>query len=130
MFLGILIYGIVVLAKKQSKVPLVVIMLLYAQFCLMALVMASQGVISSENREFEDSVYGWYGQMGVLIAYQSFWFLLFSVVFSIVFGVVALLERRRLKKEGVEEQGSSSNTVEMAPATGYTTMGEESEPVI
>jgi len=130
MFVGILIYGTYVLAKKVRKTPLVVTVLLYAQFCLVTLIMASQGVISSDDREFEDSIYGWYGQMGVLIAYQSFWFMLFSVIFAIVFGVMAILERRRLNKEGIESD--SANNVEMSSSTastGFVAMGETAPAV-
>ena len=129
MFVGILMYGTYVLATKQRKTPLVVTILLYAQFCLLTLIMASQGVISSDDREFEDSIYGWYGQMGVLIAYQSFWFMLFTVVFALVFGIMAVVESRRLNKEGIESD--TANNVEMSSTsgTGFVAMSDSPQAV-
>ncbi|CAJ1955773.1 unnamed protein product [Cylindrotheca closterium] len=41
-------------------------------------------IISNEDRMWDESIYGFYGQIGVLMAYFDFWVLIFSTVFLIV----------------------------------------------
>lgn len=41
-------------------------------------------IISNEDRMWDDSIYGFYGQVGVLMAYFDFWVLIFSTIFLIV----------------------------------------------
>jgi hypothetical protein len=110
MFFGLLAYGVFALYRGSSTVypmGLVVSMFVFAQFCLLMMIVVCQGVISTENRELEESVYGWYGQMGVLMVYSDFWYLLhcliFIVVFTLRFGVAKIIQRR--------SQGADTRTV-------------------
>ena len=102
LFVGILIFGTVTLYKKTRRAPLIATLLFFANFCLLTLIMAGQGLISSEGRVFDESVYGWYGQMGVLIAYQAFWFLLFTVAFASVLGIFGCFDKGQQKDDEVE----------------------------
>ena len=65
------------------KGPIIALILLANLLILMLLLVSK--LVSVEDRMMEDSVYGWYGQVGVLIAYISFWGLLFSVSFLVAF---------------------------------------------
>lgn len=95
MFLFIVAYGTYVLYKRQGRTSLILILLLFSQFCLMSLVLVPQGVISSDDRDLEDSIYGWYGQQGVLLEYTNLWLMLFCVVFGLGFGIQAFWEWRK-----------------------------------
>jgi hypothetical protein len=94
MFIAILLYGVFILVKRQSTSGLRLSLILFAQFALLSLRMMGQGVISLDDRDLEDSIYGWYGQIGALMAYTSFWYVLYCIVFTIAFTVRAFLERR------------------------------------
>ena len=111
-FVLIIVYGTVVLFKKQSPVTLIVTLLVFSQFALMQMITMAQGVIQTEGRQMEESVYGWSGQLGVLMVYSDFWLMLYSLLFSLLFGVRIFLDRRRSKsgddKLVAEESGYSS----------------------
>ena len=87
LFIGLMSYGVFVISQRRSPLGLIVSLLMFAQFALLNMLMISQGVISTEGREMEDSVYGWYGQMGVLLVYTNFWMMLYSLLFAGAFGV-------------------------------------------
>lgn len=122
LFVGILIFGTVTLYKKTRRAPLIATLLFFANFCLLALIMAGQGLISSEGRMFDESVYGWYGQMGVLIAYQAFWFFLFTVAFASVLGIFGCMEKGRQYDDKEDEVEMSSSS-----GAGYSNMGADGE---
>mmetsp|Transcript_51041 Transcript_51041/g.153430 ORF Transcript_51041/g.153430 Transcript_51041/m.153430 type:complete len:300 (-) Transcript_51041:525-1424(-) len=94
MFFSLVAYGTYALHKRHPATAIVVFLLIFAQFCLLQLILLAQGVISADDRDLEDSVYGWYGQAGVLLAYTNFWIVLFCAIFSVVFIVKGFLERR------------------------------------
>lgn len=52
-------------------------------------------LITNEDRMWDDSIYGFYGQVGVLMAYFDFWVIIFSTVFLIVLN--------RLEKKNAQE---------------------------
>jgi hypothetical protein len=109
LFVGILIFGAMTLYKKTRRAPLIVTLLAFANFCLLTLIMAGQGLISTEGRMFDETIYGWYGQMGVLIAYQAFWFLLFTVAFASVFGIFGCMDKGRQYDDKEDEVEMSSS---------------------
>ena len=115
LFFALVAYGILVVVKRQSYVGLIVAMLLFAQFSLMNLLMMTHGVISSDNRDMEDSIYGWFGQTSVLMACTDFWYIAYCTVFSVVFGVRIFMERRRKMAEGDEERAEAGYQKYEAP---------------
>ncbi len=98
LFLGLLAYGAMTLGKKEPITNLTVFLVLCAVIGLMNLIM-SMGTISTDNRDLEDSYYGWYGQTGVLLVYTNFSLLLFSFAFLIAFQVRNYLDRKAEEKE-------------------------------
>jgi hypothetical protein len=117
MFLGLLVYGTFVLLTGRSVLGLIVLCAVFAQFSLLQIVLCGQGVISSDNRQIEDTIYGWWGQAGVAQVYMDFGIFLFCTVFTVIFtiqGIVRICMSRRvgtsskLDDEVDHEQGLSS----------------------
>lgn len=52
-------------------------------------------LISNEDRMWDESIYGFYGQVGVLMAYFDFWVMIFAIAFLVVLN-------REEKKNGEE----------------------------
>jgi hypothetical protein len=124
MFLGVVAYGAHVLVRRRPTVGVRVALLLYAQFALLQLLLLGQGVLETEGRALENSAYGWYGQLGVLMAYRDMWYLFYAALFSVAFAVRACCLRRlgrspdRLSEDvGEEEEG-----------TGYRMQDYENKP--
>jgi len=104
MFLALLSFGVYTFVKPfaGARRNLLVLLVVFAQFSLINLITSAQGMISQEDRAFENSPYGWYGQIGVLMTYTHFWFLLFTALWSIGFGVQAFKENKALKSNASE----------------------------
>ena len=94
MFIALYVYGAISLAKRQNLCNLSTLLAVSASLGLMNMIMAAQGVISSDDRDMEDSYYGWYGQIGVLMTYTYFWIMLFSIGFLTALGVRSHLEKK------------------------------------
>ena len=105
MFLALWGYGAFALAKKRDVSTLVMLLGISASLGLMNAIMAAQGVISSDDGDMEDSYYGWYGQIGVLMAYTDFWIMLFSFGFLTAFKVRSYLNNKNEK----QKQGEHDN---------------------
>ena len=104
LFVGVLAYGAYTLYHRKPRTGLVVAMVAMLQVILLN-VLLLPSLISTEGRMFEDSVYGWYGQTGVLMAYFDLWAILFSLGFLVLFIVTARLEKRNsTSSEGTDEE--------------------------
>jgi len=71
------------------------LLFLFMQFALVSMITMCQGVITTDDRDMERSIYGWYGQWGVLIVYTCGWYFFYSLAFLVVFGIRMLLELHR-----------------------------------
>ena len=60
---------------------------------------------------WDDSIYGWYGQIGVLMAYFDFWVGMFSVVFLIALWVLG-----KKKQQQGQEKTTTNNYSNMEVA--------------
>ncbi len=103
LFIALVGYGAFNLGgvERKPRANLFALLIITAIVAFMNLIMTAQGVISSDDRDLENSYYGWYGQMGVLLAYTDFWFMLFSLAYLIAFRVSSYLEQREAsQKEG------------------------------
>ena len=61
-----------------------------------------------EDRIMEDSIYGWYGQIGVLMAYIDFYGLLFCVGFLVFLGLF-MKTRSRGEEDDYGDSYKSAN---------------------
>lgn len=108
LFIALLAYGAMSIAKREPITTMMPILVFSAVIGFMNLIM-SVNTISSDDRDMEDSYYGWYGQMGVLMVYTNFWMMLFSFAFMVVFTINNYLGKKMAEKEdeGIEEEGES-----------------------
>lgn len=108
MFVGLLAWGSYVIVTQKALGPLIVLLVVYAQFSLLNLLIIGQGAITTDNRDLEESVYGWYGQFSVLLVYAEFWYILHCLIFMVVFSGIALVHwwhARRNPKAASEGEG-------------------------
>lgn len=102
-FVSLLVFGGMSIAKKQDSSNLLVFLVLAAVVSFMNLISAGQSLIGNDDKEFEDSYYGWFGQMGVLMVYFNFYILLFSVGHLIAFRVKSYLANKATEKDGNDD---------------------------
>jgi hypothetical protein len=64
MFIALVLFGALVLWKRNPGGPtaLFVMLMFFGQLALLQLLLLGQGVIMTDMRDMEDSIYGWYGQ--------------------------------------------------------------------
>jgi hypothetical protein len=89
LFVALLLYGSFVFITGRAFGGLNMTMAFFSQFLLMIILLLPQGIIATEGRELENSVYGWYGQTAVLMVYENFAYMIFCLSFI---GVLALLK--------------------------------------
>jgi hypothetical protein len=74
----------------------------------MSMMLLAQGVINTENRQIEESVYGWYGQKSVLLVYTNYAISLFSGIYLLILVVtnvvVFFTTRARNNQQRSEDQ--------------------------
>jgi hypothetical protein len=120
MFIGLLAFGGYIIFKKSPSLGLLVtLMAVFAQFSILMMVLLVQGAISTDDRDLEESPYGWYGQTGVLMIYSSFW----SFLYCLGFGI-ALVIRARLaaRNENEKEEISEEAATEENASTQYASL--------
>jgi len=110
MFLILSVHGFRTLKKGTDRVGLIVTLLIFGQFSLMNLITTVQGAIETDDRFFEDSIYGWFGQYSVLVAYTDFWMFLHSILFAFGLGVWHCVDKRR-ERDAVEESHEMASYV-------------------
>lgn len=121
MFLGLLVYGSFVILTGRSVLGLVVLCAVFAQFSLLQILLCGQGVISSDDRDLEESIYGWYGQSGVLQVYTDLGYFVFCASFCLIFavkGLVSIVLARRGGGAGssAKDAGADEEEAYSAPA--------------
>ncbi|GKZ00575.1 hypothetical protein MPSEU_001009700 [Mayamaea pseudoterrestris] len=111
-FIAVLLYGGYVFLNGEAYSGLVVSMAVLSQFLLMIIVLLPQGVIQSDDRDIENSIYGWYGQTAVLMVYQDFAYILFCLSFIGVLAIIKLIIWRRAKKNGTLDEQFATKQVD------------------
>ena len=122
MFVGVTIFGYRTLANGKDRMGLIVALLIYAQFSLMNLMTLTQGTIQTDERFFENSIYGWFGQWSVLVAYTDFWMFLHSVIFAAVLGVIQYFNRDQTEEV---KDVSPAGTVDTETGNDYVDAGHD-----
>jgi len=93
LFAALLLYGAGVIYLARPINGLVVCMIFFGQFSLLNMILLTQGVIVTDGRQLEDSVYGWSGQLPILMAYTDFAYVLFCFGFCFLFLVRYAVKR-------------------------------------
>jgi len=103
MFFGLTVFAMRSMWVGRDRLGLIVSLLIFGQFSLLNLLTSIQA-ISSDNRDLEDSVYGWYGQYSVLLAYTDFWIMLHCFLAAGALGLLRCFDKRKASKaEAVQE---------------------------
>lgn len=116
MFFALVVFGVLTVGKRQSRGMLVILLGVTLFVSFMNFLMATNGAISSDDRDFENSYYGWYGQMGVLLAYTDFWIMLFSFGYLVVFQVHNYIARQKGAIELDDDDDKDNNRYYSAPS--------------
>jgi len=100
---GILGFGFYTFYQKKPLAPLKIGIWFLVQLIIVNVLLIPK-LISSEDRMWDESIYGWYGQVGVLMAYFDFWVGIFCISFLV------LLHIQDKKGSGSStEQGTDSD---------------------
>ena len=102
MFVAMAVFGFRSMYTGKDCKGVIFALLLFGQFSLMNLLTTVQGTVETDNRFFEDSVWGWWGQWSVLVAYTDFWICLHCYLFAAFLGIMRCLDKRAHKD--VEEE--------------------------
>ncbi len=106
-FISLLLFGTYTTIKKKSFVFLGFALAVVLQYSLLMMLLLPQGVISTDDRDLEESVYGWYGQLGVLMVYFYYGQCLFAGIFLLIGGTVALIRTFVMAPKVVKEETTS-----------------------
>ena len=93
-FIGLSIFGWITLYKGRDRQGLIVALAIFCQFALLNLI-TTVGAIETDNRYFEDSSYGWFGQFSVLLAYTDFWMMIQTFSFAVVLALTRCWDKKR-----------------------------------
>jgi len=122
LFLGLTVFGFRHLHAGKDRAGIVMALLIFALCSLMNLLTAVQGTIQTDGRVFEDSVYGWFGQWSVLVAYTDLWLGLCCLLFAGGLGAVHCRDARvaRRRADAVPAEAADAARLEM----GYRAAGD------
>lgn len=109
LFIALLVFGAISIGNRKNMSQLVIFLVIATVMAFSNLLMAMQGLISSDERMFEESIYGWSGQMGVLMVYTNFWVMLFCIGHIIAIRVKQYMSWKDGEKEDLAEEGSDYN---------------------
>mmetsp|Transcript_10639 Transcript_10639/g.15016 ORF Transcript_10639/g.15016 Transcript_10639/m.15016 type:complete len:282 (+) Transcript_10639:76-921(+) len=118
MFASIIAYGAITIAQKQNKSNFLIFLGLTTLFAFMNMVISATSVTSGDDKDMEESYYGWYGQTGVLMTYTYLWIMLFSGSFLIALGIKSYLEKKTESNDDTE--GAEKGDYEDAGKGDYT----------
>jgi hypothetical protein len=106
LFTALTIFGLYSMYTGKERMGLIFALVTFGIFTLMNLLTTVQGTIETDNRFFEDSIYGWFGQWAVLTAYTDFWMICHCFFFALLLGVLKVLDMRAKRDVEKEELDS------------------------
>ncbi|GFH47433.1 hypothetical protein CTEN210_03908 [Chaetoceros tenuissimus] len=99
LFIVLLAYGAISIRNRKNLSQLVQYLLLAFVLTFANLIMAIESLVSLNEGRFEESMYGWYGQIVVLIVYTDFGMILFCVTNVLMIYI-------KYTKEGVSQNNA------------------------
>ena len=128
LFVLLIAYGAAVVVRRKDMRVVVFGLFLLLQFVILMLVLVAQGVIETDERDLEDSIYGWNGQWGVLLAYTAFGIIVYNFVAILALFLRMWLEHRQNKK--LEQQAAKEESENAEMNNTVTNYKEYEEPKI
>jgi hypothetical protein len=122
LFAALVLFGCFVFATGRPGVGLLVALIVFANMSLIQMVLIPQGVLLSDGRDMEESVYGWYGQLGVLMVYQDFAYLIFCVAFGVLLAIRMFFVRRQQQHAAANDEASDDGDDGFTKPGVYTNM--------
>lgn len=123
LFVALVLYGVYVLWTAQPLSGLMVALAIFAQMALLLVLMLGQGVIASDNRDVEESIYGWYGQLPILMVYTYFGWILWAVGMIVILMIRAIWLWKFGKEKVVDDDEAEEVTkTEYSSPAVYTNM--------
>jgi len=83
-FVSVFGFGVYSLHKRTNRSMLKWSLLFLIQLIIVNIFLLPS-LIGIDDRMWDESIYGWYGQIGVLMAFFDLWVLIFAVAFLLVF---------------------------------------------
>lgn len=102
MFIGLSIFGFRAMYAGKDRLGVIVALLIFGMFSLMNLLTTVQGTVETDDRFFENSVYGWFGQWSVLVAFTDFWLMLHCFIFAGLLGLLKCLDGKAAQSANQE----------------------------
>jgi len=115
MFLGLTVFGYRSMYAGKDRMGVIAALLIFGTFSLLNLVTTVQGTVETDNRFFENSIYGWFGQWSVLVAYTDFWLCLHCFLFAGALGLMGCFDKRAARSAALIEPAAADD----APAASY-----------
>ena len=100
LFVGLVAYGAKIIVKKEPMHNLTVFLIVAVVVGFMNLILSVNAISSGDDRDMDDSYYGWYGQTAVLMAYTDFWMMLFAFAFLGAFQIKNYVLNTRARADG------------------------------
>jgi len=110
-FVGLTIFAMRSLWAGKDRLGVIVALLALGLFSVMNLLTSVQS-ISSDGRYSENSVYGWYGQFSVLVAYTDFWVMIHCFGAAAVLGLLRWKDKKSASGSGVQAYDVQASDVQ------------------
>lgn len=125
LFIALMSYGAFCIMKKQNHSNgFIAVLGVSTVIAFTNILMSTQGLISGDEREMEDSYYGWYGKMEVLLVYFNFFIMLFSLGHITASKVYSYLERQKGAKEENYDLEGEGKEYKQPESAGNETFGK------
>ena len=102
-FIALAVYGWVTLYKGNDRMGLIIALAIFCQFALLNLI-TTVASISTDDRDLEDSIYGWFGQVSVLLAYTEFWMMLQTFGFAVALALIRFKDKKSDATAATQEE--------------------------
>jgi hypothetical protein len=103
LFVGLVAYGAKIIVKKEPMHNLTVFLIVAVVVGFMNLILSVNAISSGDDRDMDDSYYGWYGQTAVLMAYTDFWMMLFAFAFLGAFQIKNYVLNTRARADELDD---------------------------
>jgi hypothetical protein len=87
LFVVLVLYGLVAVSRQHNLNTVRWCLFQSANVALLVMLLCVQGVIETDDQAMHGSIYGWHGQLAVLLVYSCFAYLIFSLVAAIAISI-------------------------------------------
>lgn len=138
MFVCIVLHGCIVLIRNRPTNGIRLSTFMFIQFLFLIILIIGQGVIKTDERDLENNVYGFYGQLSILLLYTCCGFFIFCIILHIALHIRALIIHYYYQKKQKQQQQElvandklliEGDGIETNPYTIHTEKNERQFPI-